>query len=138
MKGLSVTILALLVLGSFGLPRLVKAQSPSDCFWGNFEVLSVPLLGGAGRKDICQLIAESGGGLPAVATVAQELVTVVMALVLMAAAIGVVIGGYLYMTAGGSADRVQLAKSWIIAALLGITIALTSWVVLGTISATLT
>lgn len=127
-------IIAVVIATVFSVPHIAEAA----CAWGELEALKLPFLGDDGERDICELIGSYGTGTSAITKILAQLVIVVMALVLMAAAVGIVIGGYIYMTAGGSADRVQLAKTWIIAALLGITIALTAWVMLNIISPTLT
>lgn len=137
-KGAGSSILILLLFVGLWMPY--SAEAETGCYyglWGKLEVLKFPLLGPGGETDICTLISSPGGGKAAVAMIIGQLVLFVTALVLMAAAVSIVIGGYIYMTAGGSADRVQVAKTWIIAALLGITIALTAWVMLNTISPTL-
>jgi hypothetical protein len=61
------------------------------------------------------------------------IVNFLTALIVAVGVLMVVVGGYLYMTAGGSADRVQLGKGFIIAALTGIVLALTAWVILATL-----
>ena len=55
-------------------------------------------------------------------------------LVVAAGTMSIVIGGYYYMTAGGSADRVRAAKVWVGSAILGIVIALLAWLILSSIS----
>lgn len=131
-KKLEIVIILFVLLYGLGLPYSTNASLYRNC-WGEFEVLRYPFYDPSGERDICALIDTTDGARGAVARIIGQLILFAMALVLMAAAVGIVIGGYIYMTAGGSADRVQLAKTWIVAALLGITIALTSWVVLYTI-----
>lgn len=46
----------------------------------------------------------------------------------------VVVGGYVYMSAGGSGERINLSKSIIGSALLGLALSLTAYVILNTIS----
>src|SRR5207248_485956 len=57
-----------------------------------------------------------------------------LAIIVIIGLIMVVIGGYIYMTAGGDGSRLQLAKSFISSALLGIVLALSSYLILNTIS----
>ncbi|HBE90154.1 MAG: hypothetical protein A3E37_00890 [Candidatus Andersenbacteria bacterium RIFCSPHIGHO2_12_FULL_46_9] len=128
-----VLIITFILFYGLGLPHSVKAQAAVPCPWGFLEVLDVD-----GVRDICSIIGGSGAtATTAIGRLLSWVTLSLTALVMMAAAVGIVIGGYIYMTAGGSADRVQLAKTWIIAALLGITIALTAFVLLNTISTTL-
>ena len=56
---------------------------------------------------------------------------------IMAAVVSIVIGGYIYMTAGGDADRVRTAKVWIGSAILGIILALLAWLILASIATNL-
>jgi len=64
-------------------------------------------------------------------------VVAIIALVVMAAMVTVVVGGYIYMTAMGNADRVRQAKIWIGAALLGIFLALAAYTILNFINPSL-
>lgn len=48
--------------------------------------------------------------------------------------ISIVVGGYMYMTAGGDSNRISLAKTWIVSALAGIIVGLFGWLILNTIS----
>lgn len=121
----------------------VCQQNRCVCRWGSFEVLNIKDYSTDLCKFVRTFINDSGSTPPgsyknAVGVVFNFVAIFLSALIMVAAAVSIVIGGYIYMTAGGSADRVQLAKTWIIAALLGITIALTAWVILNTISPTLT
>ncbi len=61
-------------------------------------------------------------------------VNLITALIVVIGLISIVIGGYIYMTARGDASQVANAKTWIGSALLGITLALTAWIILNTIS----
>ena len=101
------------------------------CRWGSFEAIDLNLMG-YGNLDICEFLNtfsnnDLGGS---VLVILNFVITALTALVIIIAMISMVIAGYIYMTAGGSADRVSLAKSWIIASLLGITIAVTAWTIL--------
>lgn len=46
----------------------------------------------------------------------------------------IVVGGYIYMMAGGDQSKIATAKTYITSALLGIILALTGWLLLSTIS----
>src|SRR3989344_4706015 len=94
-----------------------------ECAWGETEVGLFNI-----KKDvsICALIAGQGGGVGALLWFMQQAITAVMALTIMAAVVSIVIGGYIYMTAGGDADRVRTAKVWIGSAILGIILYLES------------
>ncbi len=54
----------------------------------------------------------------------------IIALTVMAAMVMIVTGGYLYMTAGGNADRVRKAKMWIGSSLAGIFLAIMAYTIL--------
>ncbi len=118
------------------LPSALYAQSPNPCpspgTYGCFEV-GLPgstklqagqsiesFVGGKDNKPILEFIGIA--------------VNVVVALVVIIGVISIVVGGYIYMTAGGNASQVGTAKEVIKAALLGIVIALTSVVILNTIN----
>ncbi|HLD25814.1 MAG TPA: hypothetical protein VJC05_02125 [Candidatus Andersenbacteria bacterium] len=64
----------------------------------------------------------------------QILIVTVGALTVMAALVSIVVGGYIYMTAGGSADRVRLAKVWIASALGGMMLALLAWLIIASVN----
>ena len=85
-------------------------------------------------KSVCDIIrgnmGSDGKATSGLVVFVRFLILIISAFVMIAASIGIVWGGYMYMTAGGSADRVQEGKRWIVAALLGITIALAAWVIL--------
>lgn len=61
-------------------------------------------------------------------------VRVVIAILVIIGVISIVIGGYMYMTAGGDGGRVKMAKEMIVAALVGILLSLISVVILNTIN----
>lgn len=119
--------LSLLILLLFAVPSIILAQgNDADDGFGDFEA---PLPNG-GSTNIDDL-AEGNNPLTDYVGLVIQFVTggiVVLGL------ISIVIGGYMYMTAGGSAERVSSAKSYISAALLGIVLALTAYLILNTIS----
>ena len=103
-----------------------------QCRWGNFEV-GLP---GFPEGTVCEYI-ESWGAENTLFYFINSLIIIIFVITIMAVLISVVVGGYIYMTAGGSSDRVHTAKLWISSALIGLTIALISWVLLSTISSSL-
>lgn len=62
------------------------------------------------------------------------LVAAFIALIVAVGIVMIVIGGFLYMTAGGSGDRVKMAKEIIISAIVGMVLALAAWIILYTFS----
>lgn len=88
-----------------------------------FGELEMPLPGMSGCIDEIKL-----------KSFAATLFNIAVGAIVLIGVILVVVGGYIYMTAGGDASRVGTAKSVIGGALLGIVIALTAYVVLETIS----
>ncbi len=129
------TIIITTFLGSL-VPFFALAQSPAPCpsdsTFGCFEV-GLPgsaelaagksidsFVGGQDTKPILKFIGVA--------------VNVVIAALVIIGVISIVIGGYMYMTAGGDGAQVTAAKNWIQSALVGIFISLTSVVVLNTIN----
>ncbi len=131
----SIKIIIFLFLGSLLAPSAFAespAPCPSDSTFGCFEV-GLPgsseltagksidsFVGGKDTKPILKFIGVA--------------VNVVIAALVIIGVISVVIGGYMYMTAGGNGDQVKSAKSWIQSALVGIFLSLISVVVLNTIN----
>lgn len=115
-----------------------QQQTPDPCKFGRFEI-GLP---GSDKfqqgKCIDEVAPKGASGQPATAAEIVDkiapfigtIATIVVALIVAAGLIMVVVGGYIYMTAGGSASRTQTAKTVIGFALLGITIALSSYVIL--------
>jgi hypothetical protein len=100
------------------------------CRWGIFEA---PLQQrGYGTGSICDFV-DSLGVNSAAGILLNIIVNILTSLVVMAGAASILIGGYIYMTAGGSADRVRTAKIWIGSALVGIALALLAWIILNSI-----
>ena len=134
---LALAALSMLLL----MPIGVAAQDASnDCAYGELEIpLPVEPLEG---KNICEILDEfNGNGKDVTSPIrayAAFLANLIIAAIVGLGLIMVVVGGYLYMTAGGAADRIQTAKKVIGAALLGIIIALLSFVILNTINPTIT
>lgn len=104
-----------------------------SCAFGEFEM---PLnFGGTsafGTTDVCKWV-NSQGNKPLL-TYVSLLVNIVIALTVALGLVMIVIGGFFYMTAGGDGGRISTAKTFIGAALLGIILALTAFLILNTIS----
>lgn len=124
-----------IVLASFVtglLPTIVLAQTapaadPAQSgTFGDFEV-GLP---GITNKSIDSFIKQPE---PILAFI-NNAVNVVIAVLVIIGVISIVIGGYMYMTAGGDGGRVKLAKETIAAALVGIFLSLISVVILNTIN----
>jgi|GEM_PF-2859978 hypothetical protein len=104
------------------------------CRWGYFESIQ-NLPGLSINSDICAFMATAGGtNTEKTLFILNIIVAIMTALVVFIAMGSIVIGGYIYMTAGGSADRIQQAKVWIGAAILGIIIAFSAWIILALIN----
>lgn len=93
----------------------------------DYGELEAPLPGLLTRS-ICRLAR--GGLLPYLNIIVRFIIGLIIAVGL----VMIVIGGYFYMTAGGSGERITAGKSIIGAALLGITLALTTLIILNQIS----
>jgi hypothetical protein len=120
---ISAVVVAVLMMGGFTLTS-AKAQtegSSESCLFGNFEM---PLPGLENRSMCSFTFVEY------IAIIVQIFTGVVV----VAGLIGIVVGGYIYMTAGGDAGRVGTAKQFIMSALFGIALALASYIILNTIS----
>ncbi len=98
------------------------------CAFGDFEA---PIPGGP-SGNVCDYTTRQGG--KPLLSYASFFANVIIAMTVAAGIVMVVVGGYIYMTAGGSASRIGTAKSFIGMALLGIAIALTAYIILDTVS----
>lgn len=105
----------------------IAKQGVCTCLYGNFEV-TIP---GISQSNICEFLKSNSSPLIAFVNV---IVIFVIVVVIAIGVISILIAGYLYLTAGGSAPRVETAKTLIGAALLGIIIAVSAYVILNTIS----
>ncbi len=114
------------------LPVTTFAQgNSSDCANNKFGCFEVPLPG-ITDKSIDNFVKKDGGiGLVGYVSFIAKIITGV---IIATALIIVVAAGYVYMTAGGDGGKVELAKSMIKAALLGIILALGAYLILNTIS----
>lgn len=108
------------------LPAKAQQQQPQKCDFGNFEAK----LPGIKSEAICDLIT---GNSPLL-TYINAAVTYVTGIIVVIGIISILVGGYFYMTAGGSAERVGFAKTIIGSALAGIVIAMVGWLILNTVS----
>jgi len=128
-----------LLVPTFMFSTLDARAATDSCAFGSLEV-SLP---GFGKdKTICDLVNEFSkdkdgksvgeeGALRAYASIIANLFIVGIVGI---GLIMIVIGGYMYMTAGGDASQVTSAKTVVISALLGIMLALSTFVILRTIN----
>lgn len=104
--------------------QALRRRMPSFLFFGNFEY---PLPGITGTID--QFVRNPNPILRYINIVMISVIAGIVAIAL----ISIVVAGYLYVTAGGNAQKVATAKSLIGAALLGIVLALGAFLILNTI-----
>ena len=116
-------------LGGQALFLPLPAEAQRVCPFGKFEV-DLPLIGLKGTP-ICDFVASTDNPLTEFMSV---IIDGMIAIVILAGLMSMVIGAYLYMTAGGEANRVDMAKGFIKTALLAIVLALTAYLILNTIS----
>lgn len=120
-----------------------KKGDPATCLcrWGGLEAgwLGLDYDGGDPdtETDVCEVIQGFGGADKALGGFINALVVFVTVLVVMAGLISIVVGGYFYMTAEGSGDRIAKAKLWISSAILGIIIAILAYTILSLIASNL-
>jgi len=122
------------------IPNYICKDSICQCAWGKLEVgfLDLGDIGISAGDSICDIVGSSAGeGISGLAGFIQAIIVGGMVLTVMAAMVSIVIGGYIYMTAGGNADRVRVAKYWAGSAILGIVLVLLAWLILYTISTNL-
>lgn len=105
-----------------------NAQQSNNKF-GNFEV-GIPGVGNAG-DSIGNFVENTDAPLLALI---NAIVKLIIGIIVIIAAITIVVAGYVYMTAGGSGERVSLAKNLIASALLGIVLSAAAFLILNTIS----
>lgn len=126
----------LLVLGvAFGLLFFLSSPSPvhAQCDFGVFEV-GFPGIYGANTpgQSVCAFVSFNQEG--PWAKVRNAIAYTLITLTIMAGTLGIVIGGYFYMFSLGVGGQVKKAKEWILYALLGISLAVLSWIILYTIN----
>lgn len=116
----------------FQLPQTVFAADPPPIQEnGTFGKLEVGLPGIPAGQSIDELVQP---GSKPILTFINQAVTAVIAILVIIGLISITIGGYLYMTAAGNGGQVKTAKEWILAALVGIFLALASVIILTTIN----
>lgn len=120
-------LLGLLLLVSPGTSFAQNQNNQEDQF-GDFEAP----LPNIGENNIDTFIGE-GDNNP-LTKYMGIVITFITGGIVVIALISMVVGGYIYMTAGGSSERVSTAKSYFSAAILGIALALTAYLILNTIS----
>src|SRR6478752_5011571 len=77
----------------------------ADCAFGNFEV-TIPGIATKG-SSICDYINNNKGA--PITNLIGKIVQIVTAVTVLAGLMALIIGAYLYMTAGGQANRVDMA-----------------------------
>lgn len=107
-----------------------KQQKTGD--FGKFEAAGqIPgFQDRVGGGDIGELATRQNAAVSFVGAIA----TFVTAAIIIIALIAIIVAGYIYMTAGGSAEQVSKAKTIIASALLGIVLALAAYLILRTIN----
>lgn len=122
----SLSTLALVLLPLVPAP-MVSAQGT----FGNFEAP----LPGVGRNTSIDAFVNNDRPLT---RYVGFVVNIMTAGIVAIGVISIVIGGFLYLTAGAEPKNVDAGKTWIKAALLGILLALTAWLILNTINPQIT
>jgi len=110
----------LLSIALFALPFVTKAQGIFDIWEG-----TTCGGGGGGPTSPCSLC----DGI----IVTRNIVTSLFEVSLIIGGIMVAVGGILFMTSGGSQDKVRQARGTLTSALVGVVIALTAWVIINTL-----
>ena len=125
-------------------PSVTKVYS-CQCRWGNLETGWWSLFGNdASTLNVCEFYLneafdDDGFPLPTsnprgavilLFTMLDGVAAFIMALTVMAALVMMVVGGYMYMTAGGNASQVAKAKSWIGSSIAGIFLAVLAFTIL--------
>lgn len=131
------TIRSVLLLAAVGAvitfaPLFLKAAA-TDCEssqFGCFEI-SIPGTSISTSTTIDSFVAPNQTPF---LTYARFFANVLIALTVAVGIIMIVAGGFVYMTAGGSGERISKSKTIIGTALLGIALALTAFIILNTIS----
>lgn len=124
--GVSLTFVFLFGLLVVPATALAQDSCPRDSIFGCLET-DIPGI------DITNIDTYVRSGNPIVNLV-STLAIIITGIVAALGLIMVVVGGYVYMTAGGDASRVAMAKSLIMYALLGIVLAVAAFSILNVIS----
>lgn len=121
----------MLTVGSLQVTDSINAASDTTSTQsGSFGSFEVGLPGIPAGESIDQLAHEPAPILNFINTTVNATIAVLVIVGL----ISITIGGYLYMTAAGNGGQVKTAKEWILAALVGIFLALASVIILTTIN----
>lgn len=125
------SIVYLLVLITWFTPLGAQGAAPAKDFCNNNDLgtLEAPLPGLEG-KTVNQIACQDSP----ILTYVNLIIRVITGVIVIIALIMTVIGGYIYMTAGGDGKQVEKAKTIIGGALLGVILALTAFLILNTIS----
>jgi len=115
MKKTTKNILSLtLLLGIISMPLLVGAQfNPTE---------------GSGSAGI------STGTLSATLT---NILSILLGIVALLAVLGMVVAGFMFITAGGNNDRLESAKGWLMYSIIGLAVALIGYIVVGFVASLL-
>ena len=117
-----------------------------QCRWGNLEAGWGSLFSNStGTISVCELYekevnlptSNNRGAIILLFIMLDKITAIIIALTVMAAMVMIVVGGYLYMTAGGNADQVRKAKMWIGSSIAGIFLAVLSFTILRLIASNL-
>ncbi len=112
MNKITKNILSLaLLITAFGLPLMVGAQ---------FE----PTAGHEGTRLSTDTLDET----------LKNILNLLLGLIAILAVLGLVISGILFITAGGSDDRIKSAKAWLMYSIIGVIVALIGYIVVGFIA----
>lgn len=127
---LTLTIFALLLAPA--LPHTVHAQG-IECEDEQFGCLEAGIPPFGQGASIGKIIDTDNGGVGLIGFI-NVLIKLLAPAIIVIGVIMIIAAGYVYMTAGGDAQKVGLAKSILGTALLGITLAAVSWAILGQVS----
>lgn len=113
----------------------IKKDGKCVCAFGKFEALARIL--GSEDGDVCKWVqanTTAGSESSALFSFVGAVMPYILGIIILSGVIMIVVAGYIYMTAGSNTQRVGLAKSMLIAAVVGIVLALSSYLILFTIN----
>ena len=121
--------------------KKVKIITTVALFLFMFTFIAVPAFGATLDLGLDEVGKETGLGKKDVRSTIGSIINVALGFLGVVAVVIVLIGGFKYMIAGGSEDKVDDAKKWIISGIIGLAIilsayAITTFVVDNLISAT--
>jgi cytochrome bd-type quinol oxidase subunit 2 len=96
-------------------------------------IMSLPMLVGA-QWEPTEGLDGSGLNNTEAETLLSTILNVFLGLIAILAVIGFVISGVMYITAGGSSDRVDAAQNWLKYSIIGVVIALIGYIVVNFVS----